>query len=87
MEFGQSLEVLSSFFRDLILIKDGGDPRFMLNPDYRDTMEDTAGDMTFDHAFAGLKRVDYAIYALQKNANLNLLVSYLFSDLMEWSHV
>ncbi|MFC2156990.1 ATP-binding protein [Acidobacteriota bacterium] len=86
-EFAQSLEILSSFFRDLILIKNEGDPRFMLNPDYRDTIEGIAESMTFDHALSGLKRVDYAIYALQKKVNVNLLVSYLFSDLMEWNHV
>ena len=86
-EFSQILEILTSFFRDVILIKDGGEARLMLNPDYRDRIEGAAGMMDINRALACLKRVDYAVYALQQKVNLNLLVSHLFTEGMELSHV
>jgi len=42
--------------------------------------------VSLDWLIRCLKRVDYAIYGLNKNLNVNLLVSSFFANFKEWEY-
>ena len=79
-ELEELLELLSSFCRDLILIQEKGDLRLLMNPDYRERYVKTSDLLTLQKSMDWLGKVDYALYALQKNLNVNLLLNSLFSE-------
>lgn len=81
------LELLSSFFRDLILIKEKGDTDFMLNPDYEKEIKEMENLRSVAQLVKFMSRIDYVNNALQKNLNINLLVSSTFINFMEEKHV
>jgi len=86
LELEQIFDILSSFGRDLILLKEEGDIRFLMNPDYMEEIKRTASLLSHKQVMDFLGKIDYAIYALQKNLNVNLLVASIFSDFMEWKN-
>ncbi len=76
------LEMLSSYCRDLILIKEGGDPLLLMNPDYEEKFKKIVPLLSLDKSMECLDKMDYTLYGLQKNLNINLLLSSLFSNIM-----
>ena len=83
----KTLKNLASFCRDILLIKEKADPQFLLNPDLAEDLAEAARSMSVDQAMDFLARIDFAMGALVKNLNVNVLVSSIFSNVMEWSHV
>lgn len=81
-ELEQSLEILSSFCRDLVLIKEKSDIRLLMNPDYAEEFKKTENFLSLDRSLDFIEKIDYALYALQRNLNMNLLITSLFSNLM-----
>lgn len=81
-ELEEVLEIFSSFCRDLILIKEKSDIRLLMNPDYAAEFKKTENFLNLDKAMDYLEKIDYALYAMQKNLNMNLLVTSLFSNLI-----
>ena len=79
-ELEELLELLSSFYRDLILIQEKGDLRLLMNPDYKQRYVKASDLLTLQKAMDWLGKLDYALYALQKNLNVNLLLTSLFSE-------
>jgi DNA polymerase-3 subunit delta' len=86
-EWEQVLEMLSSFCRDSILIKEGGDRRFLMNPDYEKEISKEGSPLSLEELMDCLTKIDYAIYGLGKNLNMNLLVSSFFSYFKESEYV
>ena len=86
-ELEELFEFFSSFCRDFILTKEKGDERFLLNPDLRHTIEREERLCSLTQLMESLEQIDYAIYALRKNANVNILVSSFFSNFMEGEYV
>lgn len=86
-EMGNRLEVLASFCRDIILIKEMAEPRFLLNPDFQKDMEELARSISREQALDSLAEVDLAIASLGRNLNVNILVNSIFSNFLEWNHV
>lgn len=86
-ELEQAFEILSTFCRDLILLKEGGDVLLLMNPDYEDELRKIEKSLSLEQSMGFLKNIDYALYALQKNLNVNLLMSSMFSDFMELRYV
>jgi len=82
----QTLKIFSSFFRDLVLLKEGGDVRFMLNPDFENALRDAEGLISYNQTMDYLKRVDEALLAIPRNMNVNLIVSSLFSNIGDRQH-
>lgn len=82
-ELEQNLEILSSFCRDLVLIQQGSNPRLLMNPDYGQKMIKLKDFISWRKSVDYLQIIDYTLFALQKNLNMNLLISSLFSNLME----
>jgi len=85
-ELSKVLEILSSFCRDLILIKEKGDVHLLLNPDYEEEIKQTEKLLSLELSMNFLTKIEYALYALGKNLNINLLVSSIFSSLVEWRY-
>ena len=86
-ELGQILEILSSFLRDFILIKGDGDLRYLMNPDYKEEIEEAEKLLSLEESMDYLAKVDYAIYGLNNNLNVNLLISSFFSSFMGREYV
>ncbi len=86
-EWEQILEILSSFCRDSILIKERGDRRFLMNPDYEEEIRKAETQMSHGALTDCLTKIDDAIYGLEKNLNVNLLVSSFFSHFKEREYV
>jgi len=78
---------LASFFRDILLLQEGGDDRLLLNPDYSTELRAAARSVTSGQTLDLLDRVDYALSALGKNLNVNILMSSVFSETAEGKHV
>ena len=85
-DFRALLELLSTFLRDLILIKENGNPRFLFNPDFREELPRAAEDWTMERLWATLGYIDDALSALDKNLNMRLLVSAFYSHIEDWNY-
>jgi DNA polymerase-3 subunit delta' len=86
-EFVPLLEILSSFVRDLLLIKSSGKKSLLMNPDYEEALGNAETRLTLGQALEFLVKIDNALYALERNVNVNLLVSSTLANMMERSHV
>lgn len=85
-EFVQVLEILSSFGRDMLLIKSGGEGNLLLNPDHESSLQDAASRISLGQALDFLVKIDAALYALERNVNVNLLVSSTLASMMDKSY-
>ncbi len=83
----QIFEILSSFCRDIVVIKEEGDLSHLMNPDFGQDLRETSGHLSLEQALDFLSKIDYSLNALQKNLNVNLLMSSLFSHFMEKPNV
>jgi DNA polymerase-3 subunit delta' len=86
LELEQIFEILASFCRDVILLKEGGDLGQMMNPDFEQEIQIEAGSLSLQQSLDFLKKIDYSLYALKKNLNVNLLISSMFSNSMDLGH-
>ena len=75
----KTLEILSSFCRDLMLLKERGEPALLLNPDYAAEIKALEEAGSLEKTWDCLDRVDQVISGLEKNLNLGLLVSSFYS--------
>lgn len=85
-EFVQVLEIMSSFGRDLLLIKSSGNEDLLMNPDRESGLRDEAMRFSLGQILEFLVKIDYALYALERNVNVNLLVSTTLANMMEKCH-
>jgi DNA polymerase-3 subunit delta' len=85
-DFGETLEVFSSFARDILLLELDGDARLLLNPDYESWLREAAGKLPVPRALALLGELDFVLTELDKNLNKNLLAATFFSDFGELTH-
>ena len=85
-ELTKTLETLSSFCRDLILIKEKGNSCYLMNPDYEEEFRKAERLMSLERMMDFQDKVDFVLSGLQKNLNVNILVSSLFADWGEEKH-
>lgn len=83
-EFGETLELFSSFARDILLLKLGGDIRLLLNPDYEDRLRTASARWAVGQILSALAEFDFVLAELPKNLNKNLLAAALFSNIGEY---
>lgn len=86
-ELEKTLEILASFCRDLILIKEQGDVRYLLNPDFEEDLREVARFIPLNQAMYFLSEMDFAIEAIRRNLNMNIMISSLFSNNWERRYV
>jgi DNA polymerase III subunit delta' len=83
----RTLELFASFARDVILIKEGGECRFLLNPDLEGELRAAAEPGSLRRLQSCLASVDAALAGLDKNMNVNLLAAAFYSSFGEEPHV
>ena len=86
-EFGEVLEVFSSFARDILLLRLGGDPSLLLNPDLEGRLRATSGSWSTTQILGVLEEIDRALADLRGNFNKGLLAIAFFSNFTELTHV
>jgi len=86
-EFGRVLEVFASFARDILLLRLGGDPRLLLNPDLEEELRSAAADWPVGRLLAVLRELDFVLTELTGNLNKGLLAATFFSNFGESRHV
>jgi DNA polymerase-3 subunit delta' len=85
-DFEKILEILASFCRDFILLKEKGEASLLLNPDYAEEIEALNKDWSLDKSWECLNQIEYAISGLSKHLNISLLVSSFYSLMGERIH-
>ena len=86
-EFGRTLEIFSSFVRDILLLRLGGDPQFLLNPDLEPRLREASAAWTVRRVLGVLEELDFVLAELPKNLNKSLLATTFFSNFGELRHV
>ncbi len=81
------LELLTSFCRDLLLLREGGDSRHLLNPDFEPRLRDEASSIGPACLLDLWAQIESAHYALQRNVNIKLFMSSMILNVMESQHV
>ena len=82
----QTLELFASFARDVLLIKEGGEARLLLNPDLEAGLREAARTAGRGRLQSCLTAVDGTLAGLEKNRNLNLLATAFYSSFGEVTH-
>jgi DNA polymerase-3 subunit delta' len=75
-----TLELFASFCRDLVLLRDAGDPSLLLNPDYEPRLREIGGGPGFGRAMRFLDAIDTAFADLDRSLNSGLLIASLYSQ-------
>lgn len=86
-EFVKVMEILSSLCRDLLLVKEGASLDLLFNPDHASEIQEAKDLISLGQITNFLIKIDFALFALRRNLNVNLLVSSFFSSVLEQSHV
>ena len=66
------LEILKSWYRDLLVYKETGETKKLVHQDFAEAVESMAGGMTPSEILRALETVEWAYKALEKNANKQL---------------
>ncbi|MGB7297321.1 MAG: DNA polymerase III subunit delta' [Candidatus Aminicenantales bacterium] len=77
------LKIMASFCRDLILIKEKGDPGLLLNPDFAEDIRTLENEWSLEQCWRCLRRIDAAISGLARYLNMSLIISAFYSLLGE----
>jgi DNA polymerase III delta' subunit len=85
-DFSKILEIMASFCRDLILLKERGDASLLLNPDYAADIEALENSWSLEECAAFLRRVEGALYGLARNLNMSLIASAFYTIQGENTH-
>jgi DNA polymerase-3 subunit delta' len=85
-EFGRVLELFSSFVRDMLLLREGGDPALLLNPDFEDRLREASSSWSARRLLGVFADLDYLLVELDKNMNKGLLATTFFSNYGELRH-
>jgi DNA polymerase III delta' subunit len=85
-EFGRVLEVFSSFARDILLLRLGGDPALLLNPDFEERLRAASPSWSTRRLLGVLAELDVLLFQLGGNLNKGLLATTFFSDFGELRH-
>jgi len=85
-EFGRFLEVFSSFVRDILLLRLGGDPALLLNPDFEERLRDAESSWSPARILGVLAELDFLSAQLDGNLNKGLLAATFFSNFGELRH-
>lgn len=71
----QTLEIVVSFCRDILLLGEGGDSKLLMNPDYADDMRSFSEKMGPAHTIRLVANIESSLYAIQKNLNIKTVMS------------
>jgi len=84
--FEKVLRLTATFCRDAGLLKSGGDPSLLLNPDYVDALRNLESGWGPEEYARCLNTIEQAMAGLKKSLNLSLLVMSFYLLMGEVSH-
>ena len=82
-ELGKVLEVFSTFARDMLLLHLGGNPAFLLNPDFEARLRQASTSWSVRRLLGVLAEFDFLLVELGGNLNKGLLATTFFSNFGE----
>ncbi len=82
----KTLKIMASYCRDLILVKEKGDPAFLLNPDYAEGIRAMEKEWSLERCRQWLWRIEMAVSGLDRYLNMSLIISSFYSLLGEYTH-
>lgn len=87
-ELKDEMELFATFCRDIILIKEHGECRYLLNPDLEEALRGMEGRWSLERIERCLARTDSVLSGLSENRNLNvnLQAALYYSNSGEWDH-
>lgn len=85
-EFGDVLEMFSSFARDILLLRLGADPAHLLNPDLEGRLRTAAAAWSVPRTVGVIEEIDRALADLRGNLNKGLLALTFFASFTELTH-
>lgn len=86
-ELNDILEIIASFYRDILLLKENGSVDSLMNPDYEDEMRALSDDISLAQCLGLLAHVEDSLSALKRNMNVRLLVSSMILNSKEECYV
>ncbi|MFO7980786.1 MAG: DNA polymerase III subunit delta' [Candidatus Aminicenantes bacterium] len=86
-EFKPLLEMISSFCRDLILLKIGSPVMFLINPDYKDKLSKIEETMSLNQSLRFLRVIEDCIKLLESNINRKVIMNSMAINLMDRENV
>ena len=81
-ELGPFLEIISSFCRDLIIIKEGGDLCYLINQDYKTKMIEIEERTGLEQLLSYLNFIDDSFKGCEYNINVRLIISSLIVNFL-----
>jgi len=86
-EIRSKLELLASFSRDLVLIKENAGPEFLLNPDFESMLREEAPAARLEQVLAMLEQIEDQLNSLHRNVNIKLFMSTMIGNAIGNHHV
>jgi DNA polymerase III gamma/tau subunit len=68
----QTMKMFASFCRDILLIKEHGESRYLLNPDLEEALREAEGRWSLERTQNCLARTESVLSGLSGNRNLNM---------------
>ncbi len=81
------LEMMSSFCRDIILLKIGKRDELLINPDYKDKLSEIEKILGFEETVECLRVIEECIGLLERNINKKILMNSMTVNLMDRRNV
>ncbi|MBD3413059.1 MAG: DNA polymerase III subunit delta' [Candidatus Aminicenantes bacterium] len=81
------LEIISSFCRDIILLKSGSSGSLLINPDYREALQEMGKIMTLKEAIVSLGVMEECTRMMERNINRKNLMNTMTIELMDRKNV
>jgi len=85
--FEPIIETMSSFCRDIILLKMGSSDRLMINPDYKNKLIRLEKYMSLKQAIDYLRVIEECMLLLERNINKKVLMNFMTINLMDRKNV
>jgi DNA polymerase III subunit delta' len=70
----QLVNLLSVLLRDIMVLKVGGDPKQLVNGDYRARLQDACGLLTIDKIFFLIRKMELLLRDVQRNLNVRVMI-------------
>ncbi len=85
-DFEVLMRLFLTFFRDLLLLAQGGEKRLLFNSDMADSMEELTSKVDTERCLYGVEITQEILAGLEKNLNLALLANYFYAQWRSETH-
>ena len=82
-DFDIILDMMAMFYRDMLVVKESGNEKILINSDKRDIIFNNARKYSTQQLVAGIEQIEAARRAVKQNANYQLAVEHMLIKLRE----